>query len=112
MTQIVTITLTCKYNTVEATTIIHHAGNNLTGIASHFVIQFLLGAKQLQNIIAENCDAIYQAYAECKCYAKMYKRRHPIKKASVDLQSAAHATYVASVHSHMTPIATSKSDNT
>ena len=35
------------------------AGNNLTGFASHFAKQFLLDAKQLQNIVAENCDAIY-----------------------------------------------------
>ena len=34
------------------------SGNNLTGFASHFAKQFLLDAKQLQNIVAENCDAI------------------------------------------------------
>ena len=36
------------------------AGNNLTDIASHFAKQFLLDAKQLQNIVAENCNAIYR----------------------------------------------------
>ena len=35
-----------------------HPGNNLTGFASHFAKQFLLDANQLQNIVAENCDAI------------------------------------------------------
>ena len=36
------------------------AGKNLTDIASHFAKQFLLDAKQLQNIVAENCDAIHR----------------------------------------------------
>ena len=34
------------------------SGNNLTGIASHFAKQFFKDAKQLLNIVAENCDAI------------------------------------------------------
>ena len=34
-------------------------GNHLTGIALHFAIHSLLVPKQLQNIITENCDAIY-----------------------------------------------------
>ena len=38
---------------------IYMSGNNLTGIALHFAKQFLWDAKQLQTIVAENCDAIY-----------------------------------------------------
>ena len=59
------------------------AGNNLTGFASHFAKQFLLDAKELQNIVAENCDAVCRHVAQCKCYAKrvhLWYKRIPIRK--------------------------------
>ena len=47
-------------------------GNNLTRFASHFAKQFLLDAKQLQNIVAENCDAIYPCL-QARCSVKMLR---------------------------------------
>ena len=54
------------------------AGNNLTGFASHFAKQFLLDAKQLQNIVAQKTAMqsirVCRHVAQCKCYAKMVQK--------------------------------------